>query len=73
MVVDFAKINVNEQPMLILQNLDDTPIGVLRLAFNVVAELCYNEVSTLTFDLPGIVDGAKTPNSIKLLVCGLLI
>lgn len=62
MVVDFAKINVNEQPMLILQNLDDTPIGVLRLAFNVVAELCYNEVSTLTFDLPGIVDGAKTPN-----------
>ena len=62
MVVDFAKINVNEQPMLILQNLDDTPIGVLRLAFNVVAELCYNEVSTLTFDLPGIVDGVKTPN-----------
>ena len=62
MVVDFAKINVNEQPMLILQNLDDTPIGVLRLAFNVVAELCYNEVSTLTFDLPGIVNGVKTPN-----------
>lgn len=30
MVIDFAKINVKEQPVLILQNLDDTPIGVLK-------------------------------------------
>lgn len=52
MVIDFAKINVKEQPVLILQNLDDTPIGVLKYAFNVEADLCYNEISTLTFDLP---------------------
>ena len=31
MVVDFAKVNVKEQPLLILQNMDDTPIGVLAL------------------------------------------
>ena len=47
MVVDFAKVNVKEQPLLILQNMDDTPIGVLKYAFNVEADLFYNEVSTL--------------------------
>ena len=52
MVVDFAKVNVKEQPLLILQNMDDTPIGVLKYAFNVEADLCYNEVSTLSFELP---------------------
>ena len=62
MVVDFAKVNVKEQPLLILQNIDDTPIGVLKYAFNVEADLCYNEVSTLSFELPGYVDGKQTPN-----------
>ena len=62
MVVDFAKINVKEQPVLILQNLDDTPIGVLKYAFNVEADLCYNEISTLTFDLPAYVDHKLTEN-----------
>lgn len=62
MVVDFAKINVKEAPLLILQNLDDTPVGVLKYAFNVEADLCYNEISTLTFDLPGYVEGELTPN-----------
>ena len=37
MEVDFAKVSVQEQPLLILQNLDDTPIGVLKAAFNVEA------------------------------------
>jgi len=62
MVIDFAKVNVKEAPLLILQNLDDTPVGVLKYAFNVEADLCYNEISTLTFDLPGYVDGELTPN-----------
>ena len=62
MVIDFAKINVKEQPVLILQNLDDTPIGVLKYAFNVEADLCYNEISTLTFDLPAYVDRKLTEN-----------
>lgn len=62
MVVDFAKVNVKEQPTLILQNLDDTPVGVLRYAFNVEADLCYNDISTLTFDLPAYVDNKLTEN-----------
>ena len=62
MIVDFSKIDVKETPLLILQNLDDTPIGVLKYAFNITAELCYNELSTLTFELPGYVEGRLTPN-----------
>lgn len=62
MVVDFAKINVTDTPLLILQNLDDTPMGVLKYAFNVEADLVYNEISTLSFELPGYVDGKITPH-----------
>ena len=62
MVVDFAKVSVQEQPLLILQNLDDTPIGVLKAAFNVEANLCYNDLSTLTFDLPAFINGKSTAN-----------
>lgn len=65
MVVDFTKVSVQEQPLLILQNLDDTPIGVLKAAFNVEADLCYNEISTLTFDLPAFTSGKKTANYSK--------
>ena len=60
MVVDFAKVNVKDTPVLILQNLDDTPTGVLGFAYNTEAKLCYNEISTLTFDLPAFVDGSPT-------------
>lgn len=62
MVVDFSKVNVQEQPLLILQNLDDTPIGVLKTAFNVEVDLCFNEISTLTFNLPAFMDGKDTAN-----------
>ena len=62
MVVDFAKVSVKNAPVLILQNLDDIPIGVLGNAFNIDADLCYNEISTLTFDLPAFVDGLETSN-----------
>lgn len=60
MVVDFSKVNVKERPTLILQNLDDTPIGVLATAFNIEADFCFNEISTLSFDLPAYVDGKET-------------
>ena len=62
MVVDFAKVSVRDQPLLILQNLDDTSIGVLKSAFHVEVDLCYNEISTLTFDLPAFANGADTAN-----------
>lgn len=62
MVIDFSTINyTDEQPVLILQNADGTSLQTLGYAFNLEAELCYNEISTITFDLPAYVDGVKTP------------
>lgn len=62
MIVDFEKLNLTEKPMLILRTPDKTAIQTLGYAFNVSAELSYNEVSTLTFDLPLQVNGVKTPH-----------
>lgn len=62
MVVDFSKIDLKERPMLVLKTQSDEVIQTLGYAFNVEADLMYNEVSTLTFDLPAYVGGMKTPN-----------
>lgn len=62
MVVDFSKINLKERPMLVLKTQSDEVIQTLGYAFNVEADLMYNEVSTLTFDLPAYTNGVKTPN-----------
>jgi hypothetical protein len=61
-IVDFSAIDLKEGPTLILRAADGTPIGSLGYAFNVSAELCYNEISKLTFTLPAFVDGQKTPH-----------
>lgn len=61
MVIDFSKIQLKDTPKLVLRNLDNTAIQVLGCAYGLQLELCYNEVSTLTFSLPKYVDGVKTP------------
>lgn len=62
MVIDFSKINYDDKPVLVLRNLDGRAIQTLGYAFNIQCEFCYNEVSTLTFDLPKYVDGVETPH-----------
>ena len=62
MVIDFSKIDLQERPTLVLKNLDGKAIQTLGYAFNVSAELSYNEVSTLSFDIPAQVDGVDTPH-----------
>lgn len=62
MVIDFSAIDFREKPVLVLRNLDGTPLQTLGYAYNLNAEICYNEVSTITFDLPEMVDGEKTPH-----------
>lgn len=63
MVIDFSKIGViKEQPTLVLCNADGTAIQTLGYAFNLQANICYNEVSTITFDIPAYVDGVATPH-----------
>lgn len=63
MVIDFSTIGVvEEQPTLVLCNADGTAIQTLGYAFGLKANICYNEASTITFDIPAYVDGEKTPH-----------
>lgn len=63
MVIDFSSIGtIKEAPTLILRNGNGTPIQPLGYAFNLQADIRYNEISTITFDLPAYVDGIKTPH-----------
>ena len=62
MVIDFSKVDTNEQPLLILKNISGTPLGTLSAASNVIADIKYNEISALEFNLPAYTDGAKVPN-----------
>lgn len=59
MVVNFANIDLQERPILILENAGGTVIGVLGNAMKVSLDLKYNETSTLEFELPDHVDGVK--------------
>lgn len=61
MIIDFSKVSAKEMPVLILRNLDGTAIQTLGHAFDLKAELCYNEVSTISFQLPRFVDGIEQP------------
>ncbi len=66
MIIDFAKLAalgvLKEQPRLVLRNLDNTAIQTLGNAYNLKANIRYNEVSAITFDIPAYVDGVKTPH-----------
>lgn len=56
MQVNFSAINMAEQPMLVLQNLDDTPIGVLWNTVELTADFCFNELSKITFSIPDSIE-----------------
>ena len=61
MVIDIASLDLKGKPILSLENLDETPIAILGNAFNLVAHIAYNEISSITFDLPAYSEGVKTP------------
>lgn len=62
MVVDFSTFDCTQKPTLILKNLDGTPIQTLGYALRCSVDLAYNEISTLTFELPARVDGIAVPH-----------
>ena len=62
MVIDFSKVDIHEQPVLILKNTSGVPLGTLGAASNVIADIKYNEVSALDFNLPAYTDGVEVPN-----------
>lgn len=61
MIVDIANLNLHDRPVLILKNLDEKPVTNLGNAFNIRMDIAYNEVSSITFDIPAYVNGVYTP------------
>ena len=62
MVVDFSKLDLQEQPVLILKNTAGVPIGTIGAAMNITADIKYNEASVLEFNVPAQTDGVPTPH-----------
>lgn len=62
MIVDIANLNLHDRPVLILKNLDEKPVTNLGNAFNIRMDIAYNEVSSITFDIPAYVNGIPTPD-----------
>lgn len=62
MIVDIANLNLHDRPVLILKNLDEKPVTNLGNAFNIQMDIAYNEVSSITFDVPAYVNGTSTPD-----------
>lgn len=60
MVVDFSKIDYKKIPTLVLRNLGMEPIGIIRNAIELSAELHYNETSSLSFIVPSVIDGVRS-------------
>lgn len=61
MIVDFSSLAFKGRPMLILRNLDGSPIQLLSFAHNISLKLQFNETSEITFEVPRYVDGKETP------------
>ncbi|MBQ7718743.1 MAG: hypothetical protein IJT38_05530 [Clostridia bacterium] len=61
MIIDFSTIDFKERPTLVLRNADGKAIQALQFAHILQAEIYYNEISSITFDLPAYVDEQKTP------------
>lgn len=63
MVIDFDKLDLRngERPVLILKNIDGTPIHPIGCATHVKGNINYNETSELTFEVPAVVDGNPVP------------
>lgn len=56
MTLDFSKLDLKNPPRLLLCGADGTPFQYLGHAFNVEAEIHFNETSVLSFDYPAEVD-----------------
>ena len=57
MVIDLSKIEMKEHPILLLKNANNQIIAPLNSALNIKGQIYYNEVSTLSFDIPKMYDG----------------
>lgn len=58
---DFSKLRLKERPVLILETLSGRKLQTLGYANEIRPHIAYNEVSTLEFTLPKMVDGILVP------------
>lgn len=56
MIVDFSSVNFKIPPTLLICDCAGQPIHMLTSAFNIEAELHYNETSSITFEYPYLAD-----------------
>ena len=66
MLIDFSKIDGRERPTLVLRSMDGSAIQTLGYAFHIELEPNYNEISTLSFDVPAHIDDARVPGYEKI-------
>ena len=57
MIINLSKIEMKERPILLLKNANNQIIAPLNSALNIKGQIYYNEVSTLSFDIPKMYDG----------------
>lgn len=66
MIIDFTKLDCSEPPVLVLENANNQYIGVAHSAYGTALDVKYNEVSTLSFNVPAYLDGELNPAYDKL-------
>lgn len=57
----FDKDGLPETPVLMLQTLSGTTVGVISGAFNIELDINFVELSELSFDVPAVLDGVRNP------------
>ena len=57
MNLEFDKLNLKERPTLVLETLDFSPIAIIGDAYDLKADIKYNEISEIEFSVPHYVNG----------------
>lgn len=52
MVIDLSKLNMNENPMLLLKNQNGDVLSPIAAVLNFQGDLLYNEISQISFNVP---------------------
>lgn len=71
MIVDLSNLDMKNSPVFILKNQSGDVIAPLLSAMNIKGQLCYNEISEVTFEIPKFYNGIEVEAYDE--VCGMRI
>jgi len=57
----FSNYDLTDQPMAIVCTPDERPIGIIGSLIDLQAEIYFNEMSSISFQITNMADGTKTP------------